>query len=128
MLPKRRISGKDKTPTPLDTQQAELAAKEAQLRAEMEKHQRLIEKAPEIAKEQAKRRREELINRASRTDARPGSRVALTDPRHHELNVAMPARQKSLRAERNQGRLMFFVLLFALAGVIYWAYCTFAPQ
>jgi hypothetical protein len=129
MLPKRRNQGKDNSPTPLDHKQAELAAQEAEVRAEMAKHQRLIEKAPEIAKEQAKRRREELINRASRTDARPGSRAALPDHRHsHELNVAVPARHKSLRAERNQGRLLFFALLFILGGMIYLAYRTFLPQ
>jgi hypothetical protein len=123
--PQRRNAGKDKGSSPLDAKQKELAEQEAKLRAEMERHQRLIEKAPEIAKEQARRRREELINRASRTEA--GSRVALPDRRHgFELNAALPARHKALRAERNQGRLLFFTLLFVLAAVLYWAYYTFA--
>lgn len=126
MVPKRRNQRKDKTPSPLDAKQQELAAEEAKLREEIVRRQRLIEKAPEIAKEQAKRRREELINRASRTDARPGSRVALPDRRFGvELNAALPARQKRLRSERNQGRLAFFALLFLLVGVLYWAYYTF---
>jgi hypothetical protein len=37
----------------------------------------------------------------------------------------MPARQKSLRAERRRGRFLFFILLCTLAAVVYWAYLIF---
>ncbi len=126
MAAKRRTPPpRDKSSTPLDARQKALAEEEAKIRTEIERRQRLIEKAPEIAKEQARRRREEYVNRASRTEARPGSRVTLPDRRfNYELNAAIPARQKTMRAERRQGRLMFFFLLFVFAGLVYWLYYT----
>jgi hypothetical protein len=124
MLPKRRPPGKEKSPTPLDEKARALAEQQAKLEAEIARQQQVIKEAPERAKVIQQRRREELINRASRTEARPGSRVALPDRRFNELNVAVPARQKGLRAERRRGRLMFFVLLLTFCGVVYWLYST----
>ena len=118
MLPKRRKQEKPKPkaakPTShLDDKARALSEQQEKLRAEIERRERLIKEAPKIAREQERIRREELVKRASRTEARPGSRVALQDPRYgFELNAAMPARQKSLRAERRRGRfLLFFVLV-----------------
>jgi hypothetical protein len=134
MLPKRRKPDKDKdkdkgkeaASNPLDDQARDLAAQQAKLRAEIERNQRLIEEAPKIRKEQERLRREELVRRASRTDGRRDSHVALQDPRHaFEFNAARPAQQKSLRAARRRGRFLFFVLLCTLAAVVYWAYLTF---
>ena len=113
MLPKRRKPEKSqaKPTSALDDKARALGEQQDKLRAEIERRERLIKDAPKIAKERERVRREELVKRASRTDARPGSRVALQDPRHgFELNAAMPAQRKSLRAERRRGRLMFFVL------------------
>jgi len=129
MLPKRRKQEKPKASSPLDDKARALAEAQEKLRAEIERNESLIKNAPKIRQEQARVRREELIKRASRTDARRGSRVALQDPRHgFELNAAMPARQKSLRAERRRGRFLFFVLLCGFAAVVYWAYFLFTHQ
>lgn len=127
MLPKRRKQEKQTKPaSPLDAKARALEEKQRKLQAEIERNQRLIEDAPKIRKEQERARREELIKRASRTDGRRGNRVALHDPRHgFELNAAMPARVKSLRAERRRGRFLFFVLLCAFVAVVYWAYSIF---
>lgn len=127
MLPKRRPAAKKSVPTPLDEKARALAEQEAKLRAEMEKHRRLIEKAPEIARERQKRQRDEFVNRASRNEGRTASRVALKDPRY-ELNNTIPARQRSLRSERQRGRLLFFVLLMIFVAVAYWGYYTFTQQ
>lgn len=124
MLPKRRPDAKNKAPSPLDEQARALAEQESKVRAEMEKHQRLIEKAPEIARERQKRQRDEFVNRASRNEGRTASRATLKDPRY-ELNNTIPARQRSLRSERQRGRLLFFVLLMLFAAVAYWGYYTF---
>ncbi|MEP6672927.1 MAG: hypothetical protein ABJF10_27435 [Chthoniobacter sp.] len=129
MLPKRRKPEKSKPSSPLDDKARALTEQQEKLRAEIERNESLIKNAPKIRQEQARVRREELIKRASRTDARRGSRVALQDPRHgFELNAAMPARQKSLRAERRRGRFLFFILLFGFAAVVYWAYFLFTHQ
>jgi hypothetical protein len=124
MAPKRRPQGKEKNPTPLDEKARALADAQAKLEAEIARQQKVITEAPQRAKEIQQRRRDELITRASRTDARPGSRVALPDRRYSELNVAVPARQRGLRAERRRGRLMFFVLLMTFCGLVYWLYYT----
>src|SRR5882757_8485591 len=125
MAEKRRPQGKEKTPTPLDEKARALAEAQAKLEAEIARQQQVIKEAPQRAKEIQQRRRDELINRASRTEARPGSRAALPDRRFSELNLAMPPmRQRGLRAERRRGRLMFFVLFVTLCGLIYWLYYT----
>jgi hypothetical protein len=130
MLPKRRKPEKPtKAANPLDEKARVLEEKQKKLQAEIERNQRLIEDAPKIRKEQERARREELVKRASRTEARRGSRVALHDPRYgFELNAAMPARVKSLRAERRRGRFLFFILLCAFGAVLYWAYFIFTHQ
>jgi hypothetical protein len=47
----------------------------------------------------------------------------LHDPRFpYELNVAAAARQKTLRKDRNQGMLTFFVLCIILGIVLCWLY------
>ena len=126
MLPKRRKPEKQKPKgsNPLDEKARALAAEQEKLRAEIERRERLIKEAPKIAKERERVRREELVKRASRTGARTGSRVALQDPRY-ELNAAVPARQKSLRAERRRGRFLFLVLLCIFGAVVCWAYFLF---
>ena len=124
MAPKRRPQGKDKNPTPLDEKARALSEAQAKLEAEIARQQQVIQEAPQRAKEIQQRRRDELITRASRTEARPGSRVALPDRRFNELNVAVPMRQKGLRSERRAGRLMFFVLLLTFCGLVYWLYYT----
>jgi hypothetical protein len=127
MLPKRRKEEKPQPVSPLDEKARALAAEQDKLRAEIERNERLIKEAPKLRKEHERLRREELVKRASRTDARRGSRVALQDPRHgFELNAAMPARVKSLRAERRRGRFLFFILLCTFAAVVYWAYFIFS--
>jgi hypothetical protein len=130
MLPKRRTSGKRPTPpTPLDEKARALAEAQAKLEQEIARHQQVIQEAPKRAKEIQQRRREELINRASRTEARPGSRVALPDRRYSELNAGVAtARPRGLRAERRRGRLMFFVLLLTFSGLVYWLYYTVTRQ
>jgi hypothetical protein len=125
MIPKRRLSGKPPVPpSPLDAKARALAETQAKLEAEIARQQQVIQDAPQRAKEMQQRRREELINRASRTDARPGSRVALPDRRYNEqLNVGVHARPR-LRSERRRGRLLFFVLLLTFSGLVYWFYYT----
>jgi hypothetical protein len=127
MVPKRRKTNPPKAGkagSPLDDRRRSLAEEEAKLREQMEQHQKLIEDAPKIARERARQRREELITRATRTDARPGSKAALIDRRFYEANVAAPAQRLRMRAERRQGRLTFFMLLIVFSAVIFWLYYT----
>ena len=103
----------------------EVAEREAKNLAEMEECQQVIKEAPQRAQKIAEARREELITRAARTETRRGNPAALHDRwRTMEVNAAAPAQHKRLRAERQQGRLLFFALLFTLLGVGYWLYYT----
>ena len=45
----------------------------------------------------------------------------------YQATTALP-RSPRLRRERSQGRLTFFLLLFALLLVLAWAYTTFAGR
>lgn len=121
---KRTTSNNFASPdTPLTAKQRAIAEQEAKLRAQVERYQKLIEEAPKLAKERQRVQREQFINRASRTETRPGSRTSLPD-RRYDLNVGTPARQRRLRSERNRGRMTFFVLLLVLAGAVLWLYYT----
>ena len=124
-VPKKKRKGEEEPPpeTTLDSKKKAISAEEAKLRAQMERYQNLIENAPKLAKERERRQREQYVTRASRTDQRGVSRAVLPD-RRYELNAGVPARQKRLRAERNQGRMMFFVLLIIFAVIICWLYLT----
>jgi hypothetical protein len=106
----------------LNAQQKAIAAEQAKIAAEMAKYKKLIEDAPKLAQERARRAREQFVIRASRTEQRGGNRAALPNHRRYDLDPGAPARQKRLRAERNRGRFMFFVLLLIFAGVMAWLY------
>lgn len=125
MGPKRRKPDPHQPESPLDARKREIAEQEAQNRAARERCEKVIQEAPERAEKIAKARREEVIARANRTDRRRESPAALPDRwRTLEVNAAAPARHKRLRAERRQGRVLFFLLLLTLLGVAYWLYCT----
>jgi hypothetical protein len=107
--------------TPLDARKNDLAAQEARLHDEIARRQKLIAEAPRLAEQAARRRREELIQRKSRGEARFGSPLALADKRFgYEANAATPSR--SLRKHRNQGMFTFFLLCVVLAAVLVWLY------
>lgn len=128
MRPPRRSPSKPAPkaqPSPLDAKKRELAEKDARIKAEIARRQKLIEEAPRIAAEQRRHQREEFVRHISRTEARFGTRgnPTLADPRFpYELNVSVAAKEKTLRKDRNQGMLKFFVLCLILAGVLCWVY------
>ena len=118
MVPKRQTKPPQKSASPLDAKKQALADQENQIRAEMERRRKLIEDAPRIAEELQRKKREEHLRRKSRGVSL--NSPALSDPRYLEANTASPARR--LRKDRNQGMLLFFVLLALLLAVLYWVY------
>lgn len=112
-------------PSPLDAKRRALDEQQAKLQTEIARRKKLIEDAPKLAKEQERRRREEIVARASRTEGRHSTRGALHDPRFgYEVNVGAPAKVRRLKSERRQGMFTFFVLCLVLAGVLAWLYYT----
>ena len=123
MLPKRRKPSLEKPESPLDARMREVTEREARNRAEMERCQKVIKEAPERAEEIVQARRQEIRSRATRTETRRGNPAALKDKwRMLEVNAAGPAQHKRLRAERREGRSLFFLLLPVLLGLSYWLY------
>ena len=105
--------------TPLNQKQEELARAESKLREEMLKLERMIAEAPRLAEETSRRQREELLQRASAGGSRLDVSMALQDKRYGDETFGR-RRRGSLRKERREGRLLFLVLVIALAVAIIW--------
>ena len=105
--------------TPLNQKQEELARQESQLREEMQKLERMIAEAPRLAEESSRRQREEILERASAGGRRLEVSMALQDKRFGDTGYDQ-RRRGSMRKERREGRLLFLVLLIALALAILW--------
>src|SRR5213076_611231 len=90
-----------KSGSAVDQQQEELVRRESELRDQMQKLQQMIEDAPRLAQETTRRQREELLDRANQR--RPGS----------------------LRKARREGRIIFLVLVIALAVAVTWLMTRF---
>lgn len=105
--------------TPLNEKQNELARRESELRDEMQKLERMIAEAPRVAEETHRRHREEIMARASEGRSRLDVSMALQDKRFGD-DGAYRGRRVSLRKEKREGRLVFLVLVIALAAAVIW--------
>ncbi len=108
-----------KTGTPLNEKQQELARQEGRVRDEMQKLERLIADAPRVAEEKTRRDREELLTRAATDGSRLDVSMALNDKRFGD-GGGYSGRRVSLRKERREGRIIFLVLVIALAAAVIW--------
>ena len=117
--PRRRIQD-----SPIDNRQKALAEQEEKLRRKREELERLIEDAPLVKKEMAKRQHQDLVIRASQPSRRAESPGSLFDKRYDANVAAMPRRRrKSLRAEQQAIRLKTLALfaLFLVVVFLIWA-------
>ena len=108
-----------KSATALDQSKGDLARRESELRDEMAKLERMIEDAPRVAEELSRRQREELLMRANEGGSRLDVSLALQDKRYG-IAGGGPRRRGSLRKQRREGRIIFLVLLLALAVAVVW--------
>lgn len=113
----RRRSSKSETP--LTEKQQELARRETELRDKMQKLERMIAEAPRKAEESHRRDREELLLRASEGSSRLDVSMTLDDKRYGD-GGRYQGRRVSLRKERREGRIVFLVLVIALAAAVIW--------
>src|SRR6476620_5038660 len=95
-----------KSGSAVDKQQEELARRENALRDQMLKLQRMIDDAPRLAQETSRKQREELLDRANQRGSR--------------LDASL-----SLHKERREGRIIFLVLVIALAAAGLWLMTRF---
>src|SRR5256712_10481798 len=105
--------------TALNKRQEELARQETELRDQVQKLERMIADAPRVAEEVERQQREELLMRASAGRSRLDASVALQDKRYGD-DPGTSRRRGSLRKERREGRIVFLVLVVALAAAVIW--------
>ncbi len=108
-----------KQETPFEARRRELAEQEASLKAATARHESFIKKAPKIAEEIQKKQRENFLHNASRIDSRGQS---LPDDRYLHGDAAVPPRAR--RRDRQQGKLLFFLLIAGLFISAWWAWQT----
>lgn len=108
-----------KPETPLNQRHDALARRETELRDEMEKLERMIAEAPRVAEETTRRQREDLLMRASEGSSRLDVSTALHDKRWGD-DGSGGGRRVSLRKEKREGRIVFLVLVIALAVAVIW--------
>ena len=108
-----------KSATTLDQGKEALAREESELRAQMQKLERMIEQAPRVAEELSRRQREELLRRANEGGARLDVSMALQDKRFRDDGRASRPRG-ALRKQRREGRIIFLVLVIVLSLVVIW--------
>jgi len=107
-----------RSPSPFRHRQEELARQESELRESVEKLERSIAAAPRVAEETARRQREELLMRAKTGGNRLD--VSIAQDKRYGDDGGSTRRRGSLRKERREGRIMFLVLVIALAGAVIW--------
>ena len=107
--------------TPLHQKREELSRLESELQSEVARLERIIAEAPRVAEETSRRQREELLRRANEGGSRLDASVALRDKRYgDEDHSARRGRHRSLRKARREGRIVFLVLVIALAAAVIW--------
>jgi hypothetical protein len=113
-----------KSPSTLDQTKDQLARQESELRAKMEKLERMIAEAPKVAEEITRQQREELLFRAGEERSRLDVSLALHDKRYGDEAGALPPR-RALRKEKRDGRIVFLLLVIALMAAVIWLIAHF---
>ncbi len=103
--------------SPIDDHQAELSQKERQLREQMRQLEMMIEEGPKRAAEERRRRRDEMIERA--THAGSLEMPSSIHARKYALNVDATMSRPKLRAEQRAQRVTFLLLLVTLSMLVF---------
>jgi hypothetical protein len=108
-----------KSPSPLRRRQEEIARTEAELREKVEKLERMVINGPQSAEDTSPATGEERRKKNNTGDKQFYVSVALED-RHYFDKSGDIRRPRSLRKERREGRMVFLLLVAALAAAIIW--------
>jgi len=114
----------NKSPSTLDQTKEQLARQESELRAKMEKLERMIAEAPKVAEEITRQQREELLIRAGQESSRLDVSMALHDKRFGD-DVGSLLPRRALRKEKRDGRIVFLLLVIALMAAVIWLIAHF---
>src|SRR5437773_11978589 len=105
--------------SPLRRRQEEIARQEAELREKLEKLERMVANGPRSAGDTSPSPREEPRIRDNTGDSQLHVSVALQDT-HYFDKSKRSRRPRSLRKQRREGRMIFLLLVTALAAAIIW--------
>jgi len=104
---------------PLRRRQEELMRREQELRERVEHLERVIVETSQITGERSRPGRNEKLPNPNPTDRRFRVSVELRDERYaHESGTVQ--RPRALRKQRREGRMVFLVLMIALAAAVIW--------
>ena len=113
------FSRSPKSTPPLRRRQEELISREAELRERVEQLERMISNTSRITADTPRPRRAEGRTKTTTSDKRFHASVALPDERYSHESGSI-RRPRSLRKERREGRIVFLVLVIALAVAVIW--------
>jgi hypothetical protein len=108
-----------RSPSPLRRRQQEIEQREAELREEVEKLERMFTNAPQSAGDTSPAPGEKQSLRDDSGDKQLHVSVALQDRRYFDKSGSR-RRPRSLRKQRREGRMVFLLLVAALAAAVIW--------
>jgi hypothetical protein len=109
-----------KSPSALRRRQQEIEQREAELREKVEKLERMVINTPASAKKTSLGAREKPAKEEGQGDKQLHVSIALEDSNYFDKSGSSPRRPRSLRKERREGRIVFLLLVAALAAAIIW--------
>lgn len=115
MRPKRPRAGQG---SPLDARKRELLEREEKLDAQKKKLEAFIVEAPRIQEQVQKKRREELSSISSRSPRRVDAPRSIESHRYNSTAAFSRAPRGTLKAEKRQMQLKFFVLCLIFLFVL----------
>jgi hypothetical protein len=108
-----------KSAPPLRRRQQEIAREETELREKLDKLERLVTKGQAITPNSSPARRAEQNVRHDNPEKRFHVSIALDGGRSLDAS-RRDRRPRTLRKERREGRIIFLILLTALAAAVVW--------
>ena len=109
-----------KSPSPLRRRQEEIEQREAELREKLEKLERMVTSSPETAEDTSPAPGAKRGIRGNTGDRQLHVSVALEDSHYFDKSGSGRRRPRSLRKERREGRMVFLLLVAALAVAVIW--------
>jgi hypothetical protein len=108
-----------KSSPPLRRKQQEIARQEAELHDKLDRLERMVTKGRPISQNRSPAQAAEQGIRGQKTEKR--FQVSLAQDGGHSIEARKPARRpRSMRKERREGRIIFLLLLTALAAAVIW--------
>ena len=109
-----------KSPSALHRRQEEIEQREAELREKLEKLERMVTSSPQTAEDTSSARGAKRRIRDNTGDKQLHVSVALEDSHYFDKSGSSRRRPRSLRKERREGRMVFLLLVAALAVAVIW--------